>query len=327
MSPSERPPIVLVTGGAGFIGSHLVEALLAAGRRVRVLDDLSTGRRENLPRQAGLDLVEGSVTSSATLDAVTRRVDCVFHLAAIASVARSVADPDGTAKVNLGGTLAVLEAAFRAGARRVVFASSAAIYGDTGDGPIREDRPADPLSPYGQQKWESERVCAAFARERSLETVALRFFNVYGPRQRPDSDYSGVVSIFIEHALRGQAPVIYGDGEQTRDFVHVGDVVAALVAAAERPTAAGAAFNIGTGSPTSVNRIWSEIARIAGLELAARHAPPRAGDPRHSLADPARAASLLGWRARVAFPDGLAQLLAERGLAGRPARPGAPRFA
>ena len=204
--------------------------------------------------------------------------------------------------------------------------ASAAIYGDAGDGPIREDRPANPLSPYGRQKWESERVCAAFARERSLKTVALRFFNVYGPRQQPDSDYSGVVSIFIEHALRGRAPVIYGDGEQTRDFVHVGDVVAALMAAAERPAAAGAALNIGTGSATSVNRIWSEIARIAGSQLVARHAPPRAGDTRHSLADPARAASLLGWRARVAFPDGLARLLAERGFAGRSALSGAPRL-
>jgi UDP-glucose 4-epimerase len=310
------PPTHLVTGGAGFIGSHLVEALLAAGNRVRVLDDLSTGRRENLPREVGLDLVEGSVTSSATLDAVARGVDCVFHLAAIASVARSVADPEGTGKVNLGGTVAVLEAAHRAGARRVLFASSSAIYGDAGAGPIAEDRPADPLSPYGRQKWESERACAAFARKRSLETVALRFFNVYGPRQQPGSDYSGVVSIFIDHALRARAPAIFGDGEQTRDFVHVSDVVAALLAAAERPDVSGAALNIGTGVATSVNRIWSEIARLAGSSLAARHVAPRAGDTRHSLSDPRLAAERLGWRAAVSFPDGLARLLAERGLVG-----------
>jgi UDP-glucose 4-epimerase len=313
------PTICLVTGGAGFIGSHLAEALLAAGNRVRVLDDLSTGRRENLPHRAGLDLVEGSVTSAATLDAVMRDVDCVFHLAAIASVARSVADPEGTGKVNLGGTVAVLEAAHRAGVRRVVFASSAAIYGDAGEGPIGEDRAANPLSPYGRQKWESERVCAAFARD-GLATLALRFFNVYGSRQRPDSDYSGVVSIFIEHALAGRAPAIFGDGAHTPDIVHVSDVVAALAAAARAPGALAGPLNIGTGRPTSVNRIWSELQRILGLALEARHAAPRPGDVRHSLSDPRRAAERLGWRAMVAFPDGLARLVAEGRPGGAAAR-------
>ena len=309
------PSICLVTGGAGFIGSHLVEALLTAGRRVRVLDDLSTGRTENLPHRPGLDLIEGSVTSSATLDAVMRETDCVFHLAAIASVARSVEDPEGTGKVNLGGTTAVLEAAHRAGVRRMVFASSASIYGGAGGDPIAEDRTAAPLSPYGRQKWESERVCAAFARD-GLETVALRFFNGYGARQRPDSDYSGVVSIFLEHVLAGRAPMIFGDGEQTRDFVHVSDVVKALIAAAERPAALQGPFNVGTGTPTSVNRIWSELQRIAGSTVEARHGPPRTGDVRHSLSDPRRAAERLGWRATVGFPDGLARLLADRRLAG-----------
>ncbi len=325
MSASAGPPIVLVTGGAGFIGSHLVDALLAAGRRVRVLDDLSTGRRENLAHASGVEFIEGSVASGAALDAVAGGVDCIFHLAAIASVAGSVADPEGTGKVNYGGTVAVLEAAERARARRVVFASSAAIYGDAGGGALREDRPADPQSPYGSQKWESELACAAFAREHGLETACLRFFNVFGSRQRPDSDYSGVISVFVDRAARGCAPVIYGDGEQTRDFVHVSDVVAGLIAAAERPGGAGAVVNIGTGVATSVNRVWAEIARIAGSRLAARHVAPRAGEVRHSLADPARAFERLGWRSRVSFADGLERLLAERGIAAPPAPSGHSR--
>ena len=306
--------VKLVTGGAGFIGSHLVEALLARGSCVRVLDDFSTGLRENLPRHDALEVVAGSINSAGTLDDAMREVDCVFHLAAIASVARSVADPEGTARVNLGGTVAVLEAAGRAGIRRLVFASSGSIYGDAGAGPIAEDCPADPLSPYARQKWESERACAAFVRTNGLEAAVLRFFNVYGARQRPDSDYTGVVSIFIDHALAGRAPKIYGDGEQTRDFVHVSDVVAAVMAAAERPGALLGPINIGTGRSVTVNSIWAEMRRIAGLTLEARHVPPRAGDTRHSLADARRAAERLGWQAAVPFAVGLERLLRERGL-------------
>ncbi|HIQ02466.1 MAG TPA: SDR family NAD(P)-dependent oxidoreductase, partial [Anaerolineales bacterium] len=243
----------LVTGGAGFIGSHLVEALVARGERARVLDDFSTGRWENLAAVTGqVEVIEGDVRDRAAAARAVDGVEVVIHLAAIPSVQASVEDPQRVMAVNCTGTLNLLEAARAAGVRRFVFASSAAVYGDQTDLPLREDLPPDPLSPYAASKAAGEALCRAYFASYGLPTVVLRFFNVYGPRQDPRSPYSGVISIFVERMRQGLPPVIYGDGEQTRDFVYVGDVVEAVVRAAEREEAVGEVFNIAGGRQTSV---------------------------------------------------------------------------
>jgi len=230
----------LITGGAGFIGSHLVEALIERGERVRVLDDFSTGRRENLAAVADhIELLEGDVADPEIAERAVAGCDYVLHLAAIASVQASLKAPRHTHRVNVDGTLNVLDAAQRAGVRRVVFASSAAVYGDHTALPLREELPPRPLSPYAASKAVGEAYCCAFHASYSLPTVALRFFNVYGPRQDPASPYSGVISIFAARMARGECPVIYGDGKQTRDFVYVADVVRAMLLAYERETAIG----------------------------------------------------------------------------------------
>lgn len=296
----------LVTGGAGFVGSHLVEALVHGGSDVRVLDNLSTGQEANLADvRSAIELVRGDVRDLDAVRAAMAGVDAVFHLAAIPSVARSVSDPLETFAVNVQGTQHVLSAALAAGVRRVVYASSAAIYGNPTRLPVAEDQQPAPLSPYGAHKLAGEHLCHVFAHTLGLETVALRYFNIYGPRQDPSSPYSGVISKFLEASRAGAHPVIYGDGEQTRDFVHVADVVRANLLAARSGAASGRAFNVGTGRAISLN----ELLRVAMRALSAEGHPvrgeSRAGDIRHSVADITQARLALGYEPTVDLAEGL----------------------
>ena len=299
----------LVTGGAGFIGSHLVEALVARGERVRVLDNLSTGRRENLAAVAGrIELLEGDVADPETAERAVAGCDVVLHLAAIASVQASLEDPRRTHRVNVDGTLNVLDAARRARARRVVFASSTALYGDHTTLPLREELPPRPLSPYAASKAAGEMYCAAFRASYGLPAVALRFFNVYGPRQDPANPYSGVVSIFAARIARGERPIIYGDGRQTRDFVYVADVVRAMLLACERDSAAGVAFNIASGRQTSILELAEALNQVMGTRLKPDFAPARAGEVRFSEGDARQARQVLGWEATIPLREGLSRL-------------------
>ena len=299
---------VLVTGGAGFVGSHLVRACLDAGEEVRVFDDFSTGKRANLSGvHRDVELVEASVVDARALERAARGCEVVYHEAAIASVPRSVEDPVGTDLVNSTGTLHALEAARRAGVRRFVFAGSTAVYGDGEELPKREDMPPRPRSPYALQKLAGELYCEQFARLYGLEAIALRYFNVFGPRQDPHSMYAGVIPLFVEALRRGQRPRIFGDGLQSRDFVYVGDVVAANRAAARAPaSAAGNSINVGRGVRVSLLELLAEIAAALGVAKPEPvFEPARAGDVRHSQADISRAKTLLGWEPSVTLEDGL----------------------
>jgi len=296
----------LVTGGAGFIGGHVVEHLLAAGWEVRVLDDLSTGRAENLADVRNcVELIEGDVRDPATVARAVAGVEAVFHQAAIPSVPRSVEEPLYTNDVNVGGTLQLLEAARRAGARRVVFAASSSAYGDTEVLPKIETLPATPLSPYALQKYAGELYCHQYTVLFGLETVALRYFNIYGPRQDPASDYAAVIPRFVRAALSGERPTVYGDGEQTRDFTFVGDAARANLLAADAERAPGSVINVASGRRTSLNQLWAGIRRTLGSDLEPRYAPPRPGDVRDSLADLGRARELLGYEPSVSLDEGL----------------------
>jgi len=301
----------LVTGGAGFIGSALVRRLLAEGAAVRILDDLSSGRLANL---AGLEdrvvLLRGDVRDPAAVVAATRGADQVFHLAAVASVQRSLADPLGTHAVNVGGTVTVLEAARRAGVARVVLACSAAAYGRNPDLPLGEDAATAPISPYGLHKVTAERYGALYTTERGLPVTALRFFNVYGPRQDPRGEYAAVVPRFLEAMAAGQAPVIYGDGTQTRDFCYVEDVTRALLLAATAPGAAGAVVNVAGGRETSLLDLVAALNRVLGTTLEPRFAAARAGDIHRSVARVDRGREVLGFTAAVGLEEGLARTLA-----------------
>ncbi len=300
---------VLVTGGAGFIGSHLVERLVAEGFAVRVLDDLSRGSTANLAAVRGrVDFQKGDIRDRAALRAAVSGCTRVFHLAAVVSVPQTIRDPEGSAAVNETGSLHVLEAAREAGVRRLVFASSSAVYGDDPRLPLREDLPPRPRSPYAVQKLAVEHYLAVYDELFGLSTASLRFFNVFGPRQDPSSPYSGVISIFLCRALEDQSPVIYGDGRQTRDFVFVADVVEALILAA-RSSASGV-FNVGTGREVEILSLWRQIAALTGCERLPHHAPPRPGDIRRSVAAVGEASSRLGFSARVGFEEGLARTLA-----------------
>ena len=296
----------LVTGGAGFIGSHLCEALLHRGDTVRALDDLSTGKRENLP--AAVALIEGDVADVAAVRAAMHGVNGCFHLAAIASVERGVTDWLGTHRANLTGAITVFDAA-RATRTPVVYASSAAVYGDAATLPISESTPCRPLSAYGADKLGCELHARVASHVHGIPTVGLRFFNVYGPRQDPRSPYSGVISIFCERIRRGAPINIFGDGEQTRDFVYVADVVAALLAAMALSPSDAPVFNVCTGHPTSVLGLARVIAALTETRLDIRHAPPRAGEIRHSTGVPAAARGMLGLGEPVALRDGLAEVL------------------
>ena len=304
---------VLVTGGAGFIGSHLVEASLAQGFEVRVLDSLVTGHLANLaPFQKRIVLQKGDVRSLEDCDRAVRGCDTVFHLAALPSVQRSVEDPSGSHAVNCTGTVNILESARARGVRRVVYASSSSIYGDSPELPKREDQPPRPLSPYAASKLAGELYGRAFSASMGLEFVAMRFFNIFGPRQDPDSPYAAVVPIFI-HALRtGKAPTIYGDGEQTRDFTYVTNVAEALLVAAQAPgdKASGKVCNVACGGRTSLNTIYETLQSLSGTRLPAVYAAARTGDVRHSQADISAAKAALGWTPRVGLEEGLRLTLA-----------------
>ena len=302
--------MILVTGGAGFIGSHLCDALAARGEAVRVLDDLSTGREANLAALRGrVELVRGSVVDPAAVARAVQGAATVFHLAACPSVPRSFDEPDFCHAVNATGTLHVVVAAARARCRRLVFASSCAIYGDAGRERVGEERAPAPRSPYAAQKLLGEHYLRQYGGALGLETVALRFFNVFGPRQDPGSPYSGVISIFCERLLRGEPVTIHGDGLQTRDFVEVSDVIQALLGAADAPAAAGGTFNVATGVGHTLLDLAAALARQTGATAAPRHGPARTGDIRHSLADISRARAVLGYVARTGLAEGLGRTL------------------
>ncbi len=311
----------LVTGGGGFIGGHLVESLVAEGWSVRVLDDFSTGRERNLAAvRDRIDLVRGDVRDADLLAKAVEGVEVVFHQAALPSVPLSVAEPVRTHSVNAGGTVRVLQCAREAGARRVVYAASSSAYGDSQELPKHEEMPANPRSPYALQKYSGEVYCGLYTRLYGLETVSLRYFNVFGPRQSPASDYAAVIPLFIRACLVGEPPVIHGDGCQSRDFTYVDDAVRANLLAADAPGAAGAVINLAAGARTSVNELWQAIREILGSDLEARHGAARAGDVRHSLADLSRARRLLGYESRVELREGLRRtaesMRAELGLEG-----------
>lgn len=301
---------ILVTGGCGFIGSHLVEALVNKGYRVRILDDLSTGKQENLSAIApnNLEIIVGDVADRATVEKAVRGCEYIFHQAAIASVPKSVKDPLGTGRVNYGGTLNILEAARLQGVRRVVFAGSAAVYGDEPTLPKQESMPANPITPYGVDKLSSERMGYCYFKTFGLEFVCLRYFNVFGSRQDPSSPYSGVLSIFCDRISRGLAPTIYGDGRQSRDFIHVSDIVRANLIAMQHPQAAGKTFNVGRGVATSLLDIVSLLNNLTSQNLKPNHQPARSGDIRHSVADNTQLTAL-GWSPKMSISEGLADLL------------------
>ncbi len=295
----------LVTGGAGFIGSNVVRALLERGDDVRVLDNFSTGSRANL---GGLDVevVEGELRSYERVHAAVRGVELVLHLGALGSVPRSVQDPLTSSAVNIEGTLNVLLAARDEAVRRVVFSSSSSIYGSSGELPRTEEMSPDPISPYGVAKLAAERYCVSFSRVyEQLETVVLRYFNVFGPRQSPLSQYAAVVPLFVTHIARGEPIVVYGDGEQSRDFTYVANVVDATLRAGDAPGASGRIFNVAAGSPASVNDHAAAIGRILDKPVERVEAPPRPGDVRDSWADVSAARGALGYEPEVSLEDGL----------------------
>jgi UDP-glucose 4-epimerase len=300
----------LVTGGAGFIGSNLVDALVSRSDEVRILDDISTGFRENLNPAA--TLIEADI---ADADAVARAVEgceVVFHQAAHRAVFRSVEHPLSTDTANVHGTLTLLEAARAAGVRRVVYASSSSVYGGSETRPTPETAPSLPRSPYAVTKLTGEHYCRVYTELHGLETVALRYFNVFGPRQRPDSMYAAVIPLFIDALRNGKPPVVHGDGQQTRDFTYISDVVAANIAAADAPAdaAAGRAYNIANGGEYSLLEMLDILQALLGTSITPVHTDPRPGDVRHTCADPAAATRDLGWTAHVGFRDGLAKTVA-----------------
>jgi nucleoside-diphosphate-sugar epimerase len=295
----------LVTGGGGFIGSNLVRALLERGDDVRVLDNFSTGNRANL---AGLDvdIVEGELRSYERVHNAVRGTDVVFHLGALGSVPRSVQDPLTSSAVNVEGTLNVLLAARDEHVRRVVFSSSSSVYGSKGELPMAETLAADPISPYGVAKLAAERYCVSFSRVyESFETVVLRYFNVFGPRQSPFSQYAAMVPLFITAIAAGEPVTIFGDGEQSRDFTYIANVVDATIRAADAEGASGRIFNVAAGSPASVNAVAETIGEILGKPVARRFEPPRPGDIRDSWADISAAKDVLGYEPSVGLEDGL----------------------
>ena len=292
-----------ITGGAGFIGSNLAEAF-ARENEIVIIDDLSSGKQENL-EGINVRLVKGSILDLKLLKSAFQDADCVFHEAAIASVQRSIQDPIWTERVGTEGTLNVLVAARDSGVRKVVFASSAAVYGDSSELPKREEMCADPKSPYAVSKMVGEHHCKVFRDLYGLETVVLRYFNVFGPRQDPSSEYSGVISRFISTLIRGEQPVIFGDGEQTRDFVYVKDVVHANILASRSGCGI---FNIASGRRTSLNELASLIGKILECDVQPEHDDPRPGDIRDSLADISRARDI-GYKPETSLEDGLAETI------------------
>ncbi|QMV62671.1 NAD-dependent epimerase/dehydratase family protein [Pseudomonas berkeleyensis] len=302
---------ILVTGGAGFIGSHLVDALLAAGQRVRVLDNLSMGKRNNLPLDnPALQFIEGDVADAQLVAQAVAGCDAVVHLAAVASVQASVDDPVATHQSNFIGTLNVCEAMRLHGVRRVVYASSAAIYGNNGEGvAIDEDTAKSPLTPYAADKLASEHYLDFYRRQHGLEPAVFRFFNIFGPRQDPSSPYSGVISIFTQRAQQGLPISVFGDGEQTRDFFYVGDLVELLMQALGAGQVEPLPVNVGWNQAVSLNQLLAEIGTLCGALPQVTHLPARAGDIRHSRADNTRLQAQYQLPAQTPLRDGLARLL------------------
>ncbi len=300
----------LVTGGGGFIGSNLVRALLDAGHDVRVLDNFSTGNRANL---SGLDIevVEGELRSYERVHNAVRGVEVVFHLGALGSVPRSVQDPLTSSAVNIEGTLNVLLAARDEGIRRVVYSSSSSVYGPRRELPVTEDMPPDPISPYGVAKLAAERYCVSFSRVyESFETVVVRYFNVFGPRQSPFSQYAAVIPLFVTAIAAGEPILVYGDGEQRRDFTYVSNVVDGTIRAAEAAGASGRIFNVAASAPATVNEVAAAIGAVLGKPVEKTFAPPRVGDIRDSWADVTAARDVLGWEPTVDLEDGLRRTVA-----------------
>jgi UDP-glucose 4-epimerase len=300
----------LVTGGAGFIGSHIVDALLEQGWSVCVLDDFSTGHQENLATSLDrIELLRGDVRDAEAVAQAIDGAEVVFHQAALPSVPVSVREPLRTHAINLGGTLEVLEGARRAGVRRLVYATSSSVYGDAPDLPKRESMRPGPCSPYALQKYAGEVYCRMYTELYGLETVALRYFNVYGPRQDPQSDYAAVIPVFVNACLAGRRPHIHGNGAQTRDFVFVSDVARANLLAAESPKGVGDAVNVAGGRSISIVGLWQAIRAAAGSDLEPIHEPARPGDVRDSLADLTRANELLGFQPTIDLEEGLRRTL------------------
>lgn len=297
----------LVTGGAGFIGSHIAETLAQKGAQVTVLDDLSTGREANLEplRKLGVEFVRGSILDEELLAKTFVGVEYVFHQAAFVSVPRSVVEPGLCNEVNVTGTLRVLEAARQAGVKKLVYAASSSAYGETPTLPKVETMPPSPLSPYAVAKLTAEHYCAIYTLVYNLPTTALRYFNVYGPRQDPTSQYAAVVPNFITAAAKGDSPIIYGDGEQSRDFTFVADAVQANLKAALSPKADGTVVNVAVGERTTINELAAMVTKLVGVEVEPEYMEPRAGDIRHSLADISRAQELMGYEPQYNLEQGL----------------------
>ncbi len=301
----------LITGGAGFIGSNLAEALVKAGHRVRILDNFATGARANLAALAGgVELLEGDLRDPASVEQAVRGAEVVFHQGALPSVARSLEDPVTTHAVNATATLLLLQAARRAGVRRVVYASSSSVYGDSPTLPKREEMPTQPKSPYAVSKLAGEGYCQVFAASLGLETVSLRYFNIFGPRQDPASPYAAVIPKFLAAMRRGERPVIFGDGKQSRDFTYVENAVRANLLAAEAPGVSGEVFNVACGARVTLLELVEHLNRLLETHLTPAFASPRPGDVRHSQADLTRAAALLGYHPTVDFPEGLTRTAA-----------------
>ncbi|HYE90286.1 MAG TPA: SDR family oxidoreductase [Terriglobales bacterium] len=302
------PTLRVVTGGAGFIGSHVVERLLKDGVSVRVFDNFSSGRRENLDfaKRAGsaLEIIDGDLRDLAAVEKAVKGADVVYHQAAMRSVPRSVDDPLGANDNNVNGTLHVLEAARRHGVRRVVYASSSSVYGDNPELPKREDQAMAPISPYAVSKAAGEHYARVWTRLYGVETVGLRYFNVFGPRQDPKSEYAAVLPRFILWALRGEPLEVHGDGHQSRDFTYIDNVVEANILAGQAPEASGQAFNVGCGERTSLLDVIAMLESILGRPVGRRHSPSRGGDVAHTLADVSKAKQLMGYTPLVGFADG-----------------------
>jgi UDP-glucose 4-epimerase len=297
----------LVTGGAGFIGSHIVEQLLMRGDTVRVLDNFSTGFHQNLEHLQGrLEILEGDLRDTGAVMAAVKDVDLVFHLAAFISVSQSIADPGSCFAVNVGGTVALLEAARRAGVRKVVLSSSTAVYGDMHVFPTPEETPLRPISPYAVSKQVNELYAHLYTHTLGLPVTALRYYNVYGPRQRPDSDYAAAIPIFVRQILSGKPVTIFGDGRQSRDFIFVNDVVRANFMAAESDTA-GESFNVCTGIETNLIDLMEQFSELSPRQPEVRFEPPRPGDIYRSVGSPEKAARVLGFQAGTSLVEGLDQ--------------------
>ena len=303
---------VLITGGAGFIGSHLAEHLLAAGNSVRVLDNLSTGKRENLPAHPQLEFVQGDIRDKRLVSESAHGVDAIVHLAAVASVQASVDDPTGTHETNFDGTLYLLEAARKENIRRFLYASSAAVYGDNTRLPLVEEEILNPLSPYAADKLAGEYYLRFYHAKFGIETTAFRFFNIFGPRQDPSSPYSGVISIFIERVSRGEPVTVFGDGRQTRDFVYVGDLVKLLAQALSGTQTAGQVINVGRGKQCSLLELLAVLEKLTGKPVERRFAAARLGDIVHSCADISRLVRLLGKAPETDIATGLGEILRPR---------------